>query len=596
MLEKLADIPERPGIYLFRDAGGRVLYVGKAKGLKTRVRSYFQKSSSLDARKTAMVALVRDCEYTVTSNELEAFILEATLIKQYRPRYNILLRDDKSYPYLRLTLSEKWPRLDVVRRIRKDGSKYFGPYVPSGGMWELLSFIRKTFRIPTCSYSLDKRMRPCIQHQINKCIAPCGGAVDHELYMRTILEIRLILEGKNKKLIGQLEKQMAAYSQEMRYEEAAVLRDRIRAVRTVCETQNMVAPELGDMDVIGLARDESRAAFKLLFIRSGITTGYRQFLFSNVAGEPDPGMMKSLIEQFYLKEVIAPPVIAVSVLPEDKDILSQWLEERKGARVRIVVPSRGARRQLISMAIENAEVFLRAEKHMQDRGSTGEIAEFLGIQPAPADIGAFDISNISGRDPVGGYVYWADGGFRKEQYRHIKMDAISGPDDFAMMHEMVRRTFGRPGAHVPDLVIIDGGPGQLQAALRALQELRVRTAVVCIAKDPDRAFIPGRAEPAGLEGGGSAGLLLRRIRDEVHRFAIGYHKKLRARRILESPLDAIPGIGRKRRLELLRHFGSLEGIRRASLEELISVRGVHRRIAEEILRTVNTTTKGGVTG
>lgn len=307
MLEKLGDIPERPGVYLFRDADGKVLYVGKAKGLKSRVRSYFQKSSSLDERKSAMVKSVIDLECTVTGNELEAFILEATLIKQLRPRYNILLRDDKSYPYLRLTLNEKWPRIDVVRRIKKDGSKYYGPYVPAGDMWNILSFIRNNFRIPTCKYSLDKRMRPCIQQQIKKCIAPCDGRVDHAEYMKTISEIRLVLEGKNKKLLKSLEDRMSVYSEEMKFEEAALLRDRIRAIRKVFESQKMVAPELGDLDVIGMSRGETRVAFKLLFIRNGIMTGYRQFIFSNAAGETDGYLMKNLIEQFYLKEIIPPP-------------------------------------------------------------------------------------------------------------------------------------------------------------------------------------------------------------------------------------------------------------------------------------------------
>ncbi len=601
MLEKLADIPDRPGVYLFRDADGKVLYVGKAKGLKSRVRSYFQMSSSLDERKSAMVKSVRDLEYTITGNELEAFILEATLIKQLRPRYNILLRDDKSYPYLRLTLNEKWPRLEVVRRIKKDGSKYYGPYVPAGDMWNILSFIRNNFRIPTCKYSLDKRMRPCIQQQIKRCIAPCDGRVDHEEYMKAISEIRLILEGKNSKLLKSLEDRMAGYSDEMRFEEAALLRDRIRSLRKVFESQKMVAPDLGDMDVIGMARGENRVAFKLLFIRNGIMTGYRQFMFSNAAGETDGYLMKNLIEQFYLKEIIPPDLIACTVLPEDRDILSLWLADKKGGKTTISVPARGIKRRLTDMAGENAEILLKTEKDSGTRTVNDEIAGILGLEGAPSDIGAFDISNISGKEPVGSFVYWADGDFRKENYRHIRMDAVAGPDDYAMMREMVRRTFKRTedGSQkseedydgrvlpVPDLVIIDGGKGQLEAALRAMDEWGIRTGVMSIAKDPDRGLLPGQDTPVNLEDGSRAALLLKRIRDEAHRFAISYHKKLRALRTFESPLDKIPGIGKKRRLALLRHFGSVDSIRNSSPDELMSLKGVNRKLAEIITASLN---------
>jgi excinuclease ABC subunit C len=610
MLERLGEIPERPGVYLFRDADGKVLYVGKAKGLKSRVRSYFQKSSSLDERKSAMVRSVKDLEYTVTGNELEAFILEATLIKQLRPRYNILLRDDKSYPYLRLTLNEKWPRLDVVRRIKKDGSKYYGPYVPAGDMWNILSFIRNNFRIPTCKYSLDRRMRPCIQHQIKRCIAPCDGRVDHAEYMKAITEIRLILGGKNKKLLKSLEDRMSGYSEEMKFEEAALLRDRIRAIRKVFESQKMVAPELGDLDVVGMSRGETRVAFKLFFIRNGIMTGYRQFILNNAAGETDGYLMKNLIEQFYLKEIIPPPSIVCTALPEDLDILSLWLTDKRGTKVLISVPDRGMKRRLTDMAEENAEILLKTEKDAEIRTVNEEIAGLLGLENAPSDIGAFDISNISGKEPVGAFAYWADGDFRKENYRHIKMDAVAGPDDYAMMRELVRRTFGKPEVRghrpeegsqndndgrslpFPGLIIIDGGKGQLQAALLALAECGIGTEVVSIAKDPDRVFSPERDSPIDLEDGSRAALLLKRIRDEAHRFALSYHKKRRSLRTFESPLEKIRGIGKKRRLALLRHFGSIDAVRNSSLEELMSLKGFNRKLAEKISQSVKNNKEG----
>jgi excinuclease ABC subunit C len=276
--ERLTGVPDKPGVYLFKDAKGKILYAGKAKALRTRLRSYFQKSSALDARKTALVRSITDFEFTVTENELEALVLEANLIKQHRPRYNILLRDDKSYPYLRLTLHETWPRLEVVRRIHKDGARYFGPYVPAGAMWETLSFIRNTYHIPSCRYSLEKRMRPCIQYQIKRCVGPCSGDVDHAAYMAMIREVELLLEGRNKRLLDVLEKRMAQLSREMKYEEAAVIRDRIRAIRSISESQKVVAPGLGDVDVIGIFREGDTVVFKILFIRNGVMIGSRHFV------------------------------------------------------------------------------------------------------------------------------------------------------------------------------------------------------------------------------------------------------------------------------------------------------------------------------
>lgn len=605
MLERLADIPDKPGVYIFKDANNTVLYVGKAKGLKSRVRSYFQKASLLDERKTAMVKLVRDFEYTVTGNELEAFVLEANLIKQYRPRYNVLLRDDKSYPYLKLTLKEEWPRLEVVRRIKKDGARYYGPYVPAGDMWNILSFIRNTFRIPTCRHSFEKRLRPCIQHQIKRCAAPCDGRVDHDDYLRMIHEIKLLLEGKNRNLIASLEKRMQYFSDELCFEEAAVLRDRINAIQKISETQKVVAPELGDIDIIGLSREGERSAFKLFFIRNGIMTGYRQFVLDHTSGETEQGLMKSFIEQFYAKEIIPPRSIVCSAFPEERSILLSWLSEKRDAPVSISLPERGIKKELVDMAVENAALLLKTG-HGQDRTAPGkEIAELLGLLYPPVDIGAIDVSNISGSDPVAAFVYWKDGGFRKERYRHIRMDAVKGPDDYAMMREMVLRTFekqgpgGRDGegdqgmadegshAVVPDLIIIDGGRGQLEAAMQALAEIGIKTNIIGLAKDPDRAFIPGRAAPVGLEDGRRGQLLLKRIRDEVHRFAVSYHKKLRARRMLASPLEKIPGIGRKRRLELLRHFGSIEAIRRATAEEIAGLKGFNRTVALRLMESLS---------
>ncbi len=592
--ERLRLVPDKPGVYLFRDRNNTILYVGKAKELRNRLRSYFQRSAALDARKSAMVREAADFEYTVTANELEAFVLEANLIKQYRPRYNILLRDDKSYPYLKLTVNEQWPCIEVVRRVQKDGARYFGPYVPAGAMWSMLSFIRNNFHIRTCRRSIDKPVRPCIQSQIKRCVAPCSGKVDPKEYRIMVNEVRLLLEGKNKGLIDSLEKRMIKLSEEMRYEEAALERDRIRAIKKVAEFQKAVAPGLGDVDVIGLHRKENGCVFKILFIRNGVMVGSRHFSLKGIYGETDGYLIKNFVGQFYTRQIIPPREMLCSEMPEDAASLSLWLAERRGGPVTIKRPRRGLRRKLVEMAEENARILAGTEEDEQKAGLTEEVASLLELRRPPRDIGAFDISNISGREPVGSFVYWADGEFRKERYRHIRMDAVEGPDDYAMMREMIKMAFKlgvtseEPGTRsgkpeLPDLVIIDGGRAHLEAAIEVFRQNNIAgNDLVAVAKDPDRAFLPGREAPLGLEEGPAA-LLLRRIRDEAHRFAIRYHKKRRAKKAFESPLEKIPGIARKRRFELLRHFGSIEAIKKSTVEEISSVKGFNRKLAEKVL-------------
>jgi len=582
--EKLTLVPEKPGVYLFRDESRKVLYVGKAKALRNRLRSYFQKTSGLDPRKSAMVASASDFEYTVTGNELEALVLEANLIKQHRPRYNVLLRDDKSYPYLKLTLNEKWPRLLVVRRIQKDGARYFGPYVPSGPMWSTLIFIRDNFLLPTCKYSLEKRMRPCIQHQIRKCSAPCSGEVDHREYLRMIHDISLLLAGKNKGLLASLGGKMRKLSEEMRYEEAAGMRDRIKAIHRISESQKVVAPGLGDVDVIGFNKTADTLTYKILFSRNGIMIGSRDFYFKDIAGESDSYLIKNFIEQFYGKEIIPPSEVICSQMPEDVLLLSLWLSGKRGGKVSIAVPKRGIKRKLLEMAEENARLHSLSAKDAGKSLVLEEVAARLHLQSIPKSIGAFDISNIGGKEAAGAFVYWEAGGFKKQSYRHIKMAAVSVPDDYAMMKEMVKRTIRNLGGELPDLMIIDGGREHLEAALSVFRENHIRGKdLVGLAKGPDRIFLPGEKLPLDLEDGKPSSLLLKRIRDEAHRFAICYHKKLRAGKALDSPLEKIYGVGRKRRFELLQHFGSIEMMRKASIEEITALKGFNRKIAEDIL-------------
>lgn len=630
MQEKRATIPGKPGVYFFKDDQGKILYVGKAKVLKNRVRSYFQKTADLDERKSAMMKSVSDVEFTVTGNELEALILEANLIKQHKPRYNILLRDDKSYPYLKLTLHEKWPRLEVVRRIQKDGARYFGPYVPAGAMWETLSFIRNHYHIPNCRYSLEKRMRPCIQFQIRKCIAPCSGEVDNTEYMQMIREVELLLEGKNIKLIESLEDKMTLLSEKMRFEEAAIIRDRIRAIQSVSESQKVVSPELGDADVIGFFRQDDVAVFKLFFIRNGVMIGTRDFEQKHTAGEKDGYLFRNFIEQFYAREILPAAELYCSNMPEDRAVLAQWLSEKRGSRVRIMVPVRGIKRRLVSMAEENSQEIMRSRKAENDPDVLSEIASLLGLKKIPEHIGAFDISNITGTSAGGAFVFWRAGAFDKSLYRNISMDAVKGPDDYAMMREMIRRTVmslekGRgdetePKAEVkvkrkdnriaqgdsqiktpvlPDLIIIDGGREHLNAALEVFTPLffppcqggieggaGTRPVVIGLAKDPDRVFTQDRDEPIPIDNSNPASLLLRKIRDEVHRFAIRYHRRQRAKRMFESALESIYGLGRKRRFALLDHFGSIDAIKKASVEDIAGLKGFTKKLADAVLKAL----------
>ena len=580
--ERARKLPRKPGVYLFKDSGEAVLYVGKAKDLKARVTTYFHKSSGLDARKASMVQKVRGFSHIVTSSELEALALEANLIKQYRPRYNVVLRDDKNYPYLKLTVKEHWPRLLVVRRTAKDGAMYFGPYIPAGNMWELLNFVRRNFGIRHCKQKMEPgapKARPCLQHQMGRCTAPCAGLVEHGEYMAIVDEVALFLEGKRAELLDGLRQRMDALSGELRYEEAAAVRDRVRALEQAWESQKVVDPKLGDLDVAGLASEGGRAVVQMLFIRAGIMVGARDFHLKDVEGLAGGELVGGTLKAFYLKDIMPPPEILVSALPEDVETMQEWLGTR-GRRVRIARPVRGRKRELREMAEENALLGLESRRSgAEDTERTlGEIAQRLGLDAPPWSIGAFDVSNISGSEPVGAYVHWEDGEFMKDRYRHLRIKGVEGVDDYAMIRESVLRVLSDMEA-LPDLLVIDGGKGHLEAALQVGRGFAKPPRMVGLAKKPERVFMEGVAEPVDIDDRLASSLLLRRIRDEVHRFAIGYHKKLRATRTLESPLTGIPGIGMKRRLELLRAFKGLKDIARASLEDLAAVKGMNMKAA-----------------
>jgi len=590
MVEKLSTIPSKPGVYIFKSEKDRALYVGKAKDLRNRLRSYFQKSSHLDPRKAAMIRNVKDFSYIVTDNELEALALEANLIKQYKPKFNVILRDDKNYPYLKLTVNEEWPRLEVVRKIKKDGALYFGPYVPAGAMWETLAFIRRNFQIRGCRYSLDKHIRPCIQYQMGRCVAPCSGKISREEYLNLVNEIKLFLKGEKKGLLEELEKRMLKFSEEMQFEEAAKIRDRIKALRRAWESQKVVAPELGDIDIIGCYKAEPRVSFAVFFIRNGIMIGSKNLIMKNIENLSDKEMMHSFISQFYSKEIVPPSEIITPFSPTESKSLQKWLKQRKAEVVKIVTPDTKKKRELLIMASENARLMLEEKRETKIEDLLREIKEKLKLEKQPEDIGAFDVSTISGNESVGAFVYWKGGEFNKDIYRRLRIKTVEGIDDYSMMEEIVERIIKNLDGNIPDLIIIDGGKGQLEIAKRVFDKNRelfpIHPLVIAIAKDPDRAFLPMSEEPVDLNDGKPSSLLLKRIRDEAHRFAIGYHRKLRAKGLMESPLEKIPGIGKKRRLILLRYFGSIEAIRNATIEEIAMLKGFYKGIAENILKAL----------
>lgn len=585
MKRDLNTLPEKPGVYILKDQRNRVIYVGKAKNLKNRIKTYFQRTVP-DPRKESLSRLIEDFDYIITKNEVEALILEASLIKQFRPRFNILLRDDKSYPYLKLTVSEQWPRIEVARRIIKDGSLYFGPYVPTNKMWEAISFIRRNFPIRTCKYDLSRKIRPCIQYQMGRCMGPCRGDISHEEYMRVVEEVRLFLSGQRRELLSDLEQRMNMLSSELKFEEAARLRDRIKSLNSLWESQRVVAPEMGDVDVIAYRKDNVDAVFMVFFIRNGIITGARHFFLKKIGKLSEEELLHSFIEMFYSKEIIPPDEVLLQMLPEDKEDLERWLSEKKGSQVSIIKPDNGKRLEALNMAIENAAQIFSTLKGKEDFNTT--IKDLLNLPRIPSTIGAFDVSTLSGSESVGAFIYWADGSFVKSHYRRLRIREVTGIDDYSMMEEIIRRTLSNLGDKVPDLIIIDGGKGQLEIARRVIAEDAFITAngdlpmIIAIAKDPDRIFtLDGRI--ISLEDKGGGALILKKIRDEVHRFAISYHKRLREKRLLESPLERIKGIGKKRRLELLRVFGSIESIRNSSVEEIARLKGFNRKIAQELL-------------
>jgi len=593
---KIEALSDKPGVYLYKDKKGEIIYIGKAKVLRHRVRSYFQDSQRLDAKTRHLVVRIHDLETILTDTEVEALILEANLIKEHKPRYNIDLKDDKSFPYIRVT-NEPFPRIFPTRKIVQDGSRYFGPYTNVRRMKALLTTIKKIFPVRSCNLPLHdknitaKKFKVCLNYHIHRCNGPCEALVSHKEYNETIDFIVQFIKGYTRDIERDIRERMQQLADNLEFEKAARLRDQLRSVEMFSQKQKVLDNSFGDRDLIATALNDEDACCVLFRVRQGKIVSKDHFFLSNVKGENLTSVTKQFVEQYYLKvEEIPPEIIVPCRFGEDHDTLEAWFSEKSHSKVKIINPIRGEKARLLEMCARNAAHQLEelVLKKMQAKdylaGSVKALKTALQLEKAPRRIEGFDISNIQGTDPVASMVCFVNGRPVKSEYRRFKIRVKQTPDDFAMMKEAVKRRYSRllrEKKSLPDLILIDGGKGQLNAALSALGSLGIEEQpIVALAKRLDEVFKPGVAEAQNIPRN-SAGLkLLQRVRDESHRFAVSYHRTLRRKRTLTSELDAIPGIGEKRRRLLMQHFRSVENIKAASLQELCAVDGVSEKQAK----------------
>ena len=590
--EKLKLLPETPGVYLMKDARGKIIYVGKAIVLKNRVRQYFQSSRNQAPKVRAMVSHVADFETIMTANEVESLILEANLIKKHRPRYNIRLKDDKSYPYVKVTVQEEYPRVFITRRVLRDGARYFGPYTNVTALRDSLKLLKRLFPLRTCRTMPD---RPCLEYHIKRCLAPCVGKVTEEDYRAMIRAVLLFLEGRTDDVERELEHRMNLAAEAYHFETAARLRDQLSAVRKAAERQNIVTGA-GDQDALGMARSAAGVCVQIFFIRGGKMIGREHFLLRGSEEESDADILRAFLEQYYNQATFVPREV---LLPHEidaaaREIIERWLAEKKGGgKVALLTPQRGTKRDIVTMATGNAEKFLADEetrRSLADEATLGaveELGRYLGLKKPPRRMECFDISHNQGQETVASMVVFEDGMPKKSDYRRFKIRSAEGkPDDFLSMREVTtRRYVGLPADELPDLIIIDGGKGQLSSALAIIRNEAGHkdVPVVGLAKQFELIFTEGNSEPVELPRRSQSLYLVQRIRDEAHRFAITFHRKLRGKRNLVSVLDHIVGVGPKRRQSLWTHFGTLDKIKAASVDELAAAPGMNRPAAEAIV-------------
>ena len=610
--EKLKNLPDHPGVYIMKDDTGSVIYVGKAVSLRNRVRQYFQSSRNHSPKIRALVKQIRDFEYILTDSELEALILECNLIKKHRPKYNVMLKDDKSYPYIKITTEEEYPRVIVTRRVKKSDGKYFGPYTNVKAVRETVELLRKIFPIRSCNRNVKqgvKEGRPCLYYHINQCLGPCQGNVDREEYGSMIKQVSKFLEGKHGDLLQELRLKMDEAANNLEFEKAARLRDRIAAVEQILERQKIVnTTTVEDMDVIAFAAGADNTVAQVFFIRISSLIGAQQLVIEDTQGTELNEIISSFIKQFYLMSQYIPKTILIQDDIEDADVIVKWLSDKRGNRVYLHVPKRGEKKKLLEMAARNADEALQniseniKREEARTKGAVKELADYLGLNQLPDRIEAFDISNIQGTDSVASMVVFEEGKPKNRDYRRFKIKSVKGPDDFASMAEVLERRFRRgleerrelteqgksvddgKFSRIPDLVLIDGGKGQLNIAVEVIRGLGLNDiTVISLAERFEEVYVEGQDEPVNIPKHSAALHLLQRIRDEAHRFALNYHRSLRKKSSLHSVLEEIPGIGEKRRKTLIKHFGTIEAIKNASLEELASVEGMNRRAAQKVL-------------
>ena len=592
---KLSALPARPGVYLFKDGEGKVIYVGKAANLRSRVRSYFGAPSNLPSKIQRLVPTIQDLEFVITNSEQEALILECDTIKRYAPKFNASLKDNKTFPYLKIDIREDWPGVYITRRVQKDGARYFGPFASAGSVRKTLRLVKKIFPYRSCSKRIDgKDRRPCLDYHIHQCLGPCIGAVEKGEYREVINQVILFLQGKQELILHELDAKMKAAAQQLQFEKAALLRDQIDAIEEVIEGQRIAATLQGEKDVIGLAQDETLAYVALFSIRNNKLVGQDYFVMEGTQGDSPGQIMTSFVKQYYASASYIPSLILLQHPVDEPIVLSQWLSHQRGGRIELQVPQKGAKKKLVETVAENAARGLELAQFKEMKAevvSSGlqELKNRLRLPKMPRRIECYDVSNIQGTLAVASMVVLEKGWPKPAHYRRFRIKTVAGADDYAMIQETLRRRFRRgltgEGAWgiTPDLVLIDGGRGQLNAALEVRQELELDSIpTASLAKEKEEVFIPGEPGPVYIPKDSPALHILQRARDEAHRFAISYHHKLRSKGFVTSALDNIPGIGPKRKKALLKKFGSVEAIRKASLEELSQTEGMTLALAKRV--------------
>ncbi len=576
--DKIDQLPASPGVYLYKNARDEIIYVGKARSLRHRVRSYFQESRPLDPKTSRLVSEVADLEYIVTDNQVEALILESTLVKKNQPRYNVNLKDDKSFPYLKLTVNEPFPRIFITRRVRRDGALYFGPFLPASYARRTIKLVNKYFRLRTCNLEIDGSMaRPCLDFQMKRCLGPCvTGLCSKEAYDRAVEDVKLLLSGKTEELIRKLEQRMSEAAEDLRFEAAALYRDWIAMVSDMSERQKMLLEGQDDADLFGYHNEGERLAMAVFAMRGGRIMGRREFYWEDLIAF-DPGeFFGAALKQYYLQDTFTPKEIYIPADIEDAEVLETWLSERKKSRVHIRSPRRGLKAGLLDLVMRNAQMSFETRfRVLKPKGEEilQPLQAALGLDSLPRRIETFDISHVQGSETVASMVVCENGEMKRGGYRKFKIESVKGPDDFASMREVVHRHYEnvleQDEGRLPDLVLIDGGRGQLAAAAAALEELGLEDQpVAAIAKREELIFLKGRDEPVVLDKSSPILHLVQVMRDEAHRFAVSYHRKRRELRDFDSELMDVPGIGEVRKKVLLRAFGSLERVRHARFEEL----------------------------